>query len=58
VQDKLAVHPLPGTLAVHATPAAVVVEVIHDDGSIQAQADEAYGAGLVQVRSMLVPVSR
>jgi hypothetical protein len=58
IQDKLAAHPLPGTLAVHATPSVVVVEVVHDDGSIQAQADEAYGAGLVQVRSMLVPVDR
>lgn len=58
VRDKLAANPLPGTLSVHLTPAAVVVEVVHDDGSIQAQADQAYGAGLVQVRSMLVPVGR
>jgi hypothetical protein len=58
IQDKLAEHPLPGTVAVHPTPAAVVVDVVHDDGTIQAQADAAYGAGLVQVRSMLVPVER
>ncbi|MFC4783486.1 hypothetical protein ACT8ZV_03370 [Nocardioides sp. MAHUQ-72] len=57
VQEKLAAHPVPGTLTVFATPMAVVVEVVHDDGSLQAAADSAYGAGVVQVRSMLVPVS-
>ncbi len=56
IQRKVEEHPLPGTLSVYATPAAVVVEVVHDDGSLQAGADAAYGPGLVQVHSMLVPV--
>ena len=57
IQRKVEEHPLPGTLSVYATPAAVVVEVVHDDGSLQAGADAAYGPGLVQVHSMLVPVN-
>ncbi|GAA2143160.1 hypothetical protein GCM10009844_15270 [Nocardioides koreensis] len=56
IQRKVEAHPLPGTLSVYATPAAVVVEVVHDDGSLQEQVDAAYGAGVVEVRSMLVPV--
>ena len=57
IQRKVEEHPLPGTLSVYATPAAVVVEVVHDDGSLQAGADAAYGPDLVQVHSMLVPVN-
>ena len=55
-QRKVEEHPLPGTLSVYATPAAVVVEVVHDDGSLQEEVDATYGAGVVEVRSMLVPV--
>ena len=58
VQHKLAADPLPGTLSVSPTPAGVVVEVVHDDGSLQERVDAAYGAGVVKVVSMLVPVNR
>ena len=33
----------------------VAVDVVHDDGSLQAWADAAYGTGLVFVRSALGP---
>ena len=58
VRRKLAADPLPGTLSVSPTPVGVVVEVIHDDGSLQERVDAAYGAGVVKVISMLVPVNR
>ncbi len=58
LQRKLEADPLPGTLSVYPAPAAVVVEVVHDDGSLQQRVDRAYGAGRVEVHSMLVPVSR
>jgi hypothetical protein len=35
----------------------VDVEVVHDDGSLQAWADATYGAGLVRISSALVPAS-
>ena len=58
IERKLREHPMPGTLSVYPTPAGVVVEVVHDDGSLQARADAAYGPGAVAVVSMLVPVNR
>jgi len=58
VRRKLLAAPLPGTLTVSPTPAGVVVEVVHDDGSLQQRVDAAYGAGVVEVRSVLVPVNR
>ena len=54
---KLSANPLPGTLAVYPAPAGIVVEVVHDDGSLQAAVDAAYGPGVVVVQSMLVPVN-
>lgn len=33
------------------------VQVVHDDGTFQAELDERYGAGVVRVESALVPVS-
>ncbi len=57
IQRKVEAHPFAGTLSVYATPGGIVAEVIHDDGSLQEQADAAYGSGVVAVRSMLVPVN-
>jgi len=34
----------------------VDLPVVHDDGSIQAWADEEYGVGVVEVTSALTPV--
>ncbi|HEV2796500.1 MAG TPA: hypothetical protein VGV65_02690, partial [Nocardioides sp.] len=36
----------------------VEISVVHDDGSIQAWADEEFGAGVVTVTSALRPVDR
>lgn len=48
---------LPGLLGSGSTrPDHLDVDVVHDDGTIQAWVDEQYGAGLVSVNSALVPV--
>jgi hypothetical protein len=48
---------LPGALTTIPGDNLVVVDVVHDDGSLQAWADEAYGDGLVFVHSALAPAS-
>ncbi|MEJ7832145.1 MAG: hypothetical protein WKF79_04470 [Nocardioides sp.] len=45
---------LPGAQATYATDGHVLVDVLYDDGSIQAWADEEYGADVVVVTSALV----
>jgi hypothetical protein len=45
---------LPGFQGAYATEAQVTVEVMYDDGSLQAWADEEYGAGVVLVSPLLV----
>ena len=57
VQKRLATQPLPGTLSTYPTLSGVTVDVVYDDGSLQAWADHALG-GLVTVRSALVPLDR
>ncbi|MGZ4447784.1 MAG: hypothetical protein ACXVEC_13795 [Nocardioides sp.] len=57
VQRRLEADPLPGTLSVAEVPGAVQVDVVHDDGSLQAYADATYGAGAVRVVSALVPAT-
>lgn len=49
---------LPGTLgsSYGNVANAVEISVVHDDGSIQAWADEEYGEGVVVVTSALEPV--
>lgn len=48
---------LPGALGTHASgPGQVQVDVLLDDGSIQRWVDAEYGAGVVLVNSLLVPV--
>ena len=49
---------LPGALSTMPGENLVVVDVVHDDGSLQDWADAAYGAGLVFVHSALTPVGR
>jgi hypothetical protein len=44
---------LPGALSTMPGDNLVVVDVVHDDGSLQAWVDEAYGDGLVFVHSAL-----
>ena len=34
----------------------VVLDVVHDDGALQAEMDERYGEGVVEVVSALTPV--
>lgn len=47
---------LPGMLFTGSPrPDHIELDVVHDDGSIQAWLDEEYGQGLVEVTSMLVP---
>ena len=46
---------LPGYLSGMTGDNLVAVDVVHDDGSLQAWADAAYGTGLVFVRSALSP---
>jgi len=48
------VEALPGFQGGYAGDGQVVVEVMYDDGSLQAWADDAYGAGVVVVTGMLV----
>jgi hypothetical protein len=46
---------LAGAQGAFVTDGHVVVDVVHDDGSLQAWADETYGANVVVVWSALVP---
>jgi hypothetical protein len=46
---------LPGFLTAMPGDNLVAVDVVHDDGSLQAWADATYGTGLVFVRSALAP---
>ena len=48
---------LPGALSTMPGDNLVVVDVVHDDGSLQDWADAAYGAGLVFVHSALAPAA-
>jgi hypothetical protein len=48
------VEALPGFQGAYAAEGRVTVEVTYDDGSLQAWADKAYGAGVVGVTSLLV----
>lgn len=47
---------LDGVLSSGRSMGVVTLEVIHDDGSVQAWADEEFGEGVVEVSSALVPV--
>lgn len=48
---------LPGALSVGVGSTTVEVEVVHDDGSLQAWADATYGRGVVTISSALAPAS-
>jgi hypothetical protein len=48
---------LPGALSTTTGDNLVVVDVIHDDGSLQAWADSRFGDGLVFVHPMLAPAA-
>lgn len=48
---------LPGMLSSSAGRDVVEVDVVHDDGSLQAWADAVYGPGVVRISSALVPAS-
>ena len=48
---------LPGALSTMPGENLVVVDVIHDDGSLQEWADATYGDGLVFVHSALAPAA-
>ncbi|GGO71907.1 hypothetical protein [Nocardioides deserti] len=48
------VQDLPGAQGAYVGDGRVSVDVTYDDGSLQAWADEAHGAGVVVVRSLLV----
>jgi hypothetical protein len=56
IQDEL--QALPGVLTIDATRYVVHADVVFDDGSLQAWADGAYGAGVVEISSALVPLTR
>ena len=47
---------LPGVLTTSAADDVVRAEVLHDDGSLQAWADQEYGEGRVRITSALQPV--
>jgi hypothetical protein len=47
---------LPGVLSTSGAADVVHAEVLHDDGSLQAWADEEYGEGRVEITSALQPV--
>ena len=55
-QIQREVQRLPGFLTAYAGRFRVDVEVVHDDGSLQALVDATYGPGVVAVGSALVPV--
>lgn len=46
---------LPGYLGGYAQDGRMLIDVVHDDGSIQAWVDQEYGDGVVVVTSALVP---
>lgn len=48
---------LPGMLSSSASRDVVEVDVVHDDGSLQAWVDAVYGPGVVRISSALVPAS-
>jgi len=48
---------LPGALTTIPGDNLVVIDVVHDDGSLQEWADEVYGDGLVFVHSALAPAA-
>jgi hypothetical protein len=48
---------VPGLLTIVPSRYAVHVDVVHDDGSLQGWADEAYGPGVVVIRSALEPLT-
>lgn len=52
---SMALQALPGVLTTSAADDVVHAEVLHDDGSLQAWADEEYGDGRVEITSALVP---
>lgn len=47
---------LPGLLSSGVGDDRVVIDVVHDDGSLQRRLDEEYGAGVVAISSALQPV--
>jgi hypothetical protein len=49
---------LPGMLTIVPSRFAVRADVVFDDGSLQAWADEAYGDGVVVIGSALEPITR
>ena len=49
---------LPGVLTIVPSRYVVHADVVQDDGSLQAWADEAYGPGVVELRAALGPVTR
>jgi hypothetical protein len=53
IQDET--YDLPGVLSGSSGFDRVEISVVYDDGSIQAWADQEYGAGVVEVTSALVP---
>ena len=53
---SMELQPLPGVLATSAAADVVQAEVLYDDGSLQAWADEEYGEGRVEITSALQPV--
>lgn len=57
ILEDLEADPLPGTLTVSPAAGGIVVDVVYDDGSIQAEATERYGSA-VTVTSALVPIQR
>jgi len=55
IQEELSA--LPGVLVIDASRYVVNAHVVHDDGSLQAWADEAYGPGVVEIGSALAPLT-
>ena len=49
---------LPGMLTIVPSRFVVHADVVYDDGSLQAWADEAYGDGVVVIGSALEPLTR
>jgi hypothetical protein len=49
---------LPGMLTIVPSRFTVRADVVHDDGSLQAWADETYGDGVVVIASALEPLTR
>ena len=55
IQDDL--MDLPGAVSARTETGHVLVDVLHDDGSLQSWADQTYGDGVVVVTSLLVPLT-